>query len=220
MTRLAGWAATAAFANALFTAAQFLTSSGDPRTNAVFGLLNNLAGIGWALSFIPIAVLFYRSATHHTGSLALVVLAIGVAAMAAAAGLEVATATGGMTFDQEATAYLPVFGGIGIWLVMSHGMELLGSSWPPRPRGPLFFGVGIGLAWFLANVLFGAGGLPPTSGAAATNDLTDTGATLFELGILLQPIWGLWLGRVLRRGGSAPKRQNGGRQSPRENGKA
>lgn len=202
MSRLAGWAGTAAFANAFFAAAQFLTSSGDPRTNAVVGVLNNLAGVGWALSFIPIAVLFYRGAREHSSSLALVVLAIGVGAMAAAAGLEVATATGGMTFDQEATAYIPVLGGIGIWMVMSHGMELLGSGWPPRPRGPLFFGTLIGFAWFLANVLFGAGGLPPTAGGATTNDLTDTGATLFELGILLQPIWGLWLGRVLRRSGT------------------
>lgn len=202
MSRIAGWAATAAFANAFFAAAQFLTSSGDPRTNAVFGLLNNLAGVGWALTFIPIAVLFYRGAREHSGSLALVVLAIGVAASAAAAGLEIATATGGMTFDQEAIAYIPVLGGIGIWLVMSHGMGLLGSDWAPRPRGPLFFGVGIGFAWFLANVLFGAGGLPPTSGEVATNELTDTGATLFELGILLEPIWGLWLGRVLRPSGT------------------
>jgi len=201
MIRLANWAGMAAFANALFAAAQFLTSSGDPRTNAALGILNNLAGVGWALSFIPVAVLFYRSARQHSGSLALVILAIGVAAMAAAAGLEITTATGGMTFDQEATAYIPVLGGIGIWLVMSHGMELLGSSWAPRPRGPLFFGIGIGFAWFLANVLFGAGGLPPVSGQSSTNDLTDTGATVFELGILLQPIWGLWLGRVLQRSG-------------------
>lgn len=202
MDRIAKWAAPAAFANALFAAAQFLTSSADPRANAVAGALNNAAGVGWALSFIPIAVLFYRSARAHTGSIAIVVLAIGVAGMAAAAGLEVATAFGGMTFDQEATAYIPVLGGIGIWLVMSHGMELLGSSWPPRPRGPLFFGIGIGFAWFLANVLFGAGGLPLPSGETSANDLTDTGATLFESGILLQPIWGLWLGRVLRRSGS------------------
>lgn len=201
MIRLATWAALAAFANAFFAAAQFLTSSGDPRTNAALGLLNNAAGVGWALSFIPVAVLFYRSARHHSGSLALVILAIGVAAMAAAAGLEITTATGGMTFDQEATAYIPVLGGIGIWLVMSHGMELLGPGWAPRPRGPLLFGIGIGFAWFLANVLFGAGGLPPMSGQTATNELTDTGATVFELGILLQPIWGLWLGRVLRRTG-------------------
>ena len=199
MTR---WAAQAAFANAFFAVAQFLTSSADPRTNAVAGLLNNLAGVGWALSFIPIAVLLYRSARHHTGSLALIVLAIGVAAMAAAAGLEIATATGGMTFDQEAVAYIPVLGGIGIWLVMSHGMEAVESAWAPRPRGPLFFGIGIGLAWFLANVLFGAGGLPLATGEASPNDLTDSGATLFEFGILLQPIWGLWLGRVLRRSGT------------------
>lgn len=204
MNRLAGWAASAAFANALFTAVQFLTSSGDPRTNAALGLLNNLAGVGWALSFVPIAVLFYRSAARHTGGIALAVLAIGIGAMAAAAGLEVATATGGLTFDQEATAYLPVFGGLGIWLVMSHGMELLGTGWSPRPRGPLFSGIGIGFAWLLANVLFGAGGLPPTTGATATNELTDAGATLFELGILLQPIWGLWLGRILRQRSTPP----------------
>lgn len=204
MARLVRLAAAAAVANALFTAVQLLTSSGDPRTNATLGLLNNLAGIGWALSFIPIALLFSRSAAAHTGGVAVVVLAIGVAAAAAAGGLEVATATGGMTFDQEATAYIPVLGGIGVWLVMSHGMELLGSSWAPRPRGPLFLGIGIGLAWFLANVLFGAGGLPPVSGGLATNDLTDSGVTLFELGILLQPIWGLWLGRVLRQSATPP----------------
>ncbi|HEY8657254.1 MAG TPA: hypothetical protein VIN34_11025 [Candidatus Limnocylindria bacterium] len=204
MTRIAGWAATAAFVNALLAAAQFLTSSGDPRTNTVLGILNNLAGVGWALSFIPIALLFYRGSRRHSGSLALVVLAIAVAAAVAASGLEIATAAGGMTFDQESTAYLPVLGGIGIWLMMSQGMELLGSSWLPRPRGPLFFGIAIGLAWFLANVLFGAGGLPPSSGDPATNDLTDTGATLLSVGILLQPIWGLWLGRVLRRSGPPP----------------
>jgi len=200
---LTRWAAQAAFANALFAAAQFLTSSGDPRTNATLGLLNNLAGIGWALSFVPIAVLFYQAGRRHTGYVALVVLAIGVAAMAAAAGLEALTATGVLTFDQESVAYIPVLGGIGIWLVMSHGMEAIESAWAPRSRAPLFAGIGIGLCWFLANVLFGAGGLPLATGAASTNDLTDAGVTLLEIGILLQPLWGLWLGRVLRRSGAA-----------------
>jgi len=137
MTRIAGWAATAAFVNALLAAAQFLTSSGDPRTNTVLGILNNLAGVGWALSFIPIALLFYLGSRRHSGSLALVVLAIAVAAAVAASGLEIATAAGGMTFDQESTAYLPVLGGIGVWLLMAEAIALMETD---LRRAPLVFG--------------------------------------------------------------------------------
>jgi hypothetical protein len=46
-------------------------------------------------------------------------------------------------------------------------------------------------------VLFGAGGLPTPTADGSINDITDSGILLLETGFLLQPFWGLWLGRAL-----------------------
>ena len=42
-----------------------------------------------------------------------------------------------------------------------------------------------------------AGGLPSPTVEGPTNDLTDSGILLLETAFLLQPFWGLWLGRAL-----------------------
>jgi hypothetical protein len=65
------------------------------------------------------------------------------------------------------------------------------------PRAPLVFGAVIGALWFFANVLFGAGGLPSPKVEGSINDLTDSGGLLLDTALLLQPFWGLWLGRAL-----------------------
>jgi hypothetical protein len=111
------------------------------------------------------------------------------------------TATGQLTFDQETVAYYPVLGGIGVWLVMAGGVAIMETA---LPRAPLIFGAVIGALWFLANVLFGAGGLPSPTAEGPTNDLTDSGILLLETAFLLQPFWGLWLGRALLAPPKAP----------------
>jgi hypothetical protein len=65
------------------------------------------------------------------------------------------------------------------------------------PRAPIAFGAVIGGLWFFANVLFGAGGLPSPTIEGPINDRTDSGLLLLETAFLLQPFWGLWLGRSL-----------------------
>jgi len=188
------WAAYAAYVNSIAALAQLLSSGGDPKANGVAGLLNNAAGVIWAVSFAPVAYLFYRASRTHANIVSAAAFAFGLFAFGASAFLELATATGQLTFDQETVAYYPVLGAIGVWLVMAGGVAIMEAD---LPRAPLIFGAVIGGLWFLANVLFGAGGLPSPTAEGPTNDLTDSGILLLETAFLLQPFWGLWLGRAL-----------------------
>ena len=188
------WAAYAAYGNAVMALAQLMTSGGDPKANGAVGLLNNAAGVLWALSFAPLAYVFYRSSRTHASIVSAAVLVFGLVAFAGSAFLEISTALGRLTFEQETIAYYPVLGAIGVWLVMAEGVALLETD---LPRGPLAFGIVTGALWFLANVLFGAGGLPSPTVTGSVNDATDGGVLLLETAFLLQPFWGLWLGRSL-----------------------
>jgi hypothetical protein len=188
------WAAYAAYVNSIAALAQLLSSGGDPKANGAAGLLNNAAGVIWAVSFAPAAYLLYRASRTHANIVSAAAFAFGLFAFGASAFLELATATGQLTFDQETVAYYPVLGAIGVWLVMAGGVAIMESG---LPRAPIIFGAVIGGLWFLANVLFGAGGLPSPTAEGPTNDLTDSGILLLETAFLLQPFWGLWLGRAL-----------------------
>jgi hypothetical protein len=188
------WAAYAAYANSVAALAQLMTSGGDPKANGVAGILNNTAGVLWALSFVPLAWLLYRAARAHANIVSAAVFGFGVVGFGAAIVLELARMSGRLTFDQETVAYYPVLGAIGVWLLMAEGVALMETD---LPRAPLAFGALIGGLWFFANVLFGAGGLPSPTVEGSINDLTDSGILLLETGFLLQPFWGLWLGRAL-----------------------
>jgi hypothetical protein len=188
------WSAYAAYVNSVAALAQLLSSGGDPKANGAAGLLNNAAGVIWAVSFAPVAYLLYRASRTHANIVSAAAFAFGLFAFGASAFLELATATGQLTFDQETVAYYPVLGAIGVWLVMAGGVAIMESG---LPRAPIIFGAVIGGLWFLANVLFGAGGLPSPTAEGPTNDLTDSGILLLETAFLLQPFWGLWLGRAL-----------------------
>lgn len=188
------WAAYAAYANSLMAIAQLLSSGGDPKANGAVGLVNNLAGVLWAASFVPLAYVFYRASRTHANIVSAAVFAFGLVSFGAAAYLELATATGTLSFDQETVAYYPVLGGIGVWLLMAGGIALMETE---LPRAPIVFGAIVGGLWFLANVLFGAGGLPTPTSDGSINDITDSGILLLETGFLMQPFWGLWLGRSL-----------------------
>ena len=187
-------AAYGAYANSIAAIAQLLSSGGDPRGNSVAGLMNNLSGVVWAASFVPIAYVFYRRSRAHANVVSAAVLAFGLVSFGAAVMLELSTATGRLTFDQETVAFYPVLGGIGVWLLMGGGIALMETD---LPRGPMVFGAVIGALWFFANVLFGAGGLPAPTADGSINELTDSGILLLDTAFLLQPFWGLWLGRSL-----------------------
>jgi len=186
------WAAYAAYANSLAALAQLLSSGGDPKANDVAGLLNNVSGVVWAASFLPLAYVFYRASRERANVVSAAVFAFGIVGFGGAAYLEVARATGQITFDQETVAYYPVLGGIGVWMLMAGGIAVMETE---LRRAPLLFGAAVGGLWFVANVLFGVGGLPPARIEGPINDLTDGGVLLLEMGFLLQPFWGLWLAR-------------------------
>jgi hypothetical protein len=188
------WAGYAAYANSIAALAQLMTSGGDPKNNGVAGVLNNAAGVLWALSFVPLAWLLYRSSRTHANVVSAAAFAFGLVGFGAAVVLEVATMIGRLTFPEQTVAYYPVLGAIGVWLVMAEGVALMETE---LPRAPLVFGAVIGALWFFANVLFGAGGLPSPKVEGSINDLTDSGILLLDSALLLQPFWGLWLGRAL-----------------------
>ncbi len=151
-------AAYAAYANAVAGLAQLLTSGGDPNANGIAGLLNNAAGVAWAASFIPVAYILYRASRERANVASAAAFAFGLVGFGAAAFLEISKATNRLTFDEYTIAYYPVLGAIGVWLLMAEGVALMETE---LPRPPLIYGASLGGAWFLANVLFGAGGLPP-----------------------------------------------------------
>lgn len=190
------YVAVAAYANAAFALAQIVTSGGDPSQNGIAGLLNNAFGVLWALSFVPLAWSFYRSSRVHADIVSACAFAFGLSGFGAAVFLESAKATGTLTFDQYTVAYYPVLGAIGVWLVIAEVVAVMETD---LPRAPLVYGAIGGALWFFANVLFGIGGLPSSSAAAAgsLNDATDGGSLLLETALLMQPFWGLWLGRAL-----------------------
>jgi hypothetical protein len=186
------WAAYAAYANSVAALGQLLSSGGDPKANEVAGLLNNAMGVLWAASFLPLAYLFYQASRERANIVSAALFGFGIVAFGSAMLLELARATGRITFDQETVAYYPVLGGVGVWLLMAEGIAIMETD---LPRAPLLFGAATGALWFFANVLFGAGGLPPARIDGPINDLTDSGMLLLETAFLLQPFWGLWLGR-------------------------
>jgi len=190
------WAGYAAYANAIAALAQILTSGGDPQTNGVMGLLNNAAGVAWAASFVPLAYVLYQATREKTNIVSAAAFAFGLVAFGAAAFLELSRAIGQLTFVQETIAYYPVLGLVGVWLLMAEGLAVMETD---LPRGPLIYGAVTGGLWFLANVAFGAGGLPSPNADAPTNEFTGYGSLLFDTAFLLQPFWGLWLGRALLR---------------------
>jgi hypothetical protein len=195
------WAAYAAYANAVAALAQILTSGGDPQTNGVMGLLNNAAGVAWAASFVPIAYALYGATREHANIVSALAFAFGLVAFGAAAFLELSRAIGQLTFVQETIAYYPVLGAVGVWLLMAEGLAVAETD---LPRGPLIYGAVVGGLWFFANVAFGAGGLPSPNADGPTNEITDYGSLLFDTAFLLQPFWGLWLGRALLRPPAPP----------------
>ncbi|MDP9245544.1 MAG: hypothetical protein M3O64_02725 [Chloroflexota bacterium] len=188
------WAAYAAYANSVTQLVQLMSSGGDPKANGAIGLVNNAAGVLWALTFILLAYFFYRASREHANIVSAAVFAFGIVGAAAAVFIEVATATGRITFEQETVSYYPVLGAIGVWMLMAEGIAIMETE---LPRRPLVFGAVIGGLWFFANVLFGVGGLPSPTIEGPTNDATDSGILLLEMAFLLQPFWGLWLGRSL-----------------------
>jgi hypothetical protein len=195
------YAAYAAYANAVMALAQLLSSGGDPNANGGAGLINNAAGVLWAASFVPIAYLFYRASRPKANIVSAAVFGFGLVGFAGSVFLETSMATGRLTFDQYTIAYYPVLGAIGVWLVMAEGVSLLEAD---LPRAPLVFGVVTGGLWFLANVLFGVGGLPPVTDPGSGSDASVGGSVLLEVAFLMQPFWGLWLGRSLLAPPKAP----------------
>jgi hypothetical protein len=77
---------------------------------------------------------------------------------------------------------------------MAEGIAIMETD---LPRAPLLFGAALGGLWFFANVLFAVGGLPPPQIEGPINDLTGSGVLLLLAAVVLQPFWGLWLGRSL-----------------------
>ena len=195
------WVAYAAYANSVMALAQLLSSGGDPNVNGGTGLVNNIAGVLWAASFVPVAYVFYRASRPKANIVSAAVFAFGLVGFAGSVFLETSMATGRLTFDQYTIAYYPVLGAIGVWLVMAEGVALLETD---LPRAPLIFGAVTGGLWFLANVLFGVGGLPPLTDTASGSDASVGGSLLLETAFLLQPFWGLWLGRSLLTPPKAP----------------
>ena len=186
---IARWAAIGAYVNALATLASILTS--DPST----ALLNNIAGVVWAVSFFPVAVAFYLAARSQATIASAAVFGVGIVAMAASVSLEIAAAVGRVSLDQYTAAYLPVYGALGVWLVLGEALVLLETAFS---RGPLIVGIAVGASWFAANLLFGAGGVPAPD-QAATNDAADMGRLLLVVGEAALPLWGFWLARSFRR---------------------
>lgn len=148
-----------------------------------FGKINDASSVFFALSLIPVALALHQLHRSVVPPSSLVIAAIGILAMLTAATLSALLVMGLSGFGQTLRAVLSANAVIGVWLVCSGVLALVGSSLPQ------------GLAWVL--ILAGAGLITVIVGfwiGGQQHPLTAIGGLVALVGNV---IWAVWLGRLL-----------------------
>ena len=199
ITRLVDYAGLAAYLNGgvgVLGAILLITffAVGQP-----FGTLSDIAAIPWALAFIPVMFALYQYSRGRAPTLSRIGLILGVLGVLGVLVFQTLLILGSITFSQELPYINASFGLIGLWLLIVNRPAAPG---PMSARGLARFGLVIGALWVVANIFSWIGGFP-TIGDSATfnfsdmNPITLLAFTMLYIAYLLQPIWALWLGRVL-----------------------
>lgn len=154
--------------------------------HASFGKINDASSVFFALSLIPVALAFHQLHRSVAAPSSLIITIIGVLAMLAAATLSALLVFGQVSFGQTLRAVLSANAIIGVWLVSSGVLALIGSS---LPRGLAWVLMVAGAGLVLAVVGFWVGG--------QGSPLTTLGGLVALAGNLT---WAIWLGHLWMSG--------------------
>jgi len=173
--RFAGWSA---YLNAIINMISFVSLFVFFSIGGLSGLINDIASIFFSLSLIPLVIAFHALHRSFFPSISGLVASIGILAMLAAAILQALLVFGVLQFEQEVRPVLVANAVIGIWLILSGVMTLIGRT---LPRGLAWLSIIAGIGLILIIVGFWIGG--------QEHFLTIVGGLVSFIGILLWTIW-------------------------------
>ncbi|MFN2137814.1 MAG: hypothetical protein ACK2UK_17800 [Candidatus Promineifilaceae bacterium] len=178
--QLSGWSAVI---NGLTSIASTLTLLLMFAVAPFFGPVNDAISVIWCLSFIPLAILFYRLQQPANPSLSLATAVVGIAAMLVFAVAQMMLVLRLVTFEQSLAVVLAMGAIVGLWALINGWLARQGGTLPPA------------MAWML--IIFGASFMLTAVGwyrSGQENPLVMIG---FLIGAIAGPIWAIWLGRLL-----------------------
>lgn len=180
---LAGWSAVLNGVTSIISTVTLLTffAIGGP-----FGTINDGNSVLWALTFLPLALLFYGMHRDLNGALNAGTTVAGIAAMIIFAISQFLLTIGLVRFEQTFTLVLIMGGIIGIWLIVQ-GFLALGTHLLPTRLIWLMIAFGASFVLSMIGFLIGGWESPLAAGG-------------FLIGAILGPIWAFWLARLLLRG--------------------
>lgn len=180
LSQVAGWSA---WINGITSIASTVTLVLMFAVAAFFGPINDTISVIWVLSFIPLAIFFYRLNQPTNAPLSMATAVIGIAAMLVFALSQTLLVLRVVRFEQTLGLVLFMGAIIGFWATVN-GFLARGSGTLPG-----------GLIWLL--IIFGISFILTAAGwyqAGQQHPLTAAG---FLIGAIAGPVWAIWLGRLL-----------------------
>jgi hypothetical protein len=180
LIRFAGWSAVA---NGILFIISTITLMLMFAVNIAWGKVNDATSVIWILSYLPIAIFFYRQLRPVNPALSLAALLIGVLCMIAFAILQSALVVDRVAFEQTFSTIMYLWVGISFWMIVS---ALLARSGGLLPNYLVAITLALSFSYLVAAAGFLLNGWE--------HPLALVG---FAGSALLGPVWGLLLGRYL-----------------------
>lgn len=187
LSNLAGWSAVINGATSIISTVTIAIyfAIGGP-----WGTINDSNSVFWILSFIPIAILFYRMHQAISGPLNMLATGVGFAGMITFAISQSLLAIGLVQFEQTFTLVLTMTGLVGSWLFLQ---GLLARRNQILPAKLIWLMIAYGISFILGMIGFLIG--------SWENPLALVG---FLFQAIIGPIWAFYLGKVLLSGHGQP----------------
>lgn len=178
--RFAGWSA---LANAALNIAIFVTLMLLFVVSTFWGRVNDAISVVWALSFVPLLIVFYQINRPVNAPLSLATMIAGIVAMAAFAFLQSLLVLSVVRFEQTFLAVVTLGAVLGLAMLLN-GLLTRGGA-----------GLPVGLAWLM--IAFGLGYILSAAGIWLGGQQHPLAATGYLTSIITGLAWTIWLGRLL-----------------------
>ena len=185
--RYAGWSS---FVNVGANIIGFVSLVVFFSVGGVAGPINDSASVFFALSLLPLALMFHFLHRSHFPPISLMVTMVGVIAMITTATLQALLVFNVVQYEQTLLTVLTANAVIGGWLITNGILAHVSTS---LPRGLAWWSIFAGTGLILIIFGFWLGG--------QEHPLTAIGGLASFIGIL---IWAIWLGRLLLAGKVTP----------------
>lgn len=165
-----------------------------------FGTWNDLTSLLWTVTLLPVVFNFYRLGAGQGNPWRIFATVTGLLGLTAVFILQILLVLKVISIWQQTYFITAAYGAIGVWMII---LSRIGHNESVISTGLAGFGIAIGIGWILATVGIWIGGFPPADSVSSMSDmsqfnvLTIVGVSLIFLGYFVQPIWAIWLGRLL-----------------------